>query len=114
MHRKSSSSTAEVLLCQHTQAEQGQNVSRVAATHCVDMLVDAQERRKLSSGEKVFWLTPGWILYRHEVFQDWDEAKANESFPQHTEGAILVDQVCLERLRGLLCDCTLRLQPGVA
>jgi hypothetical protein len=73
--------------------EQGQGVSRIGATHCVDMLAGAQERAAISRGEKVFWLTPGWVLYREYVFQDWDEGKANETFPQHTGGAVLVDAV---------------------
>jgi hypothetical protein len=73
--------------------EQGQGVSRIGATHCVDMLAGAQERAAISRGEKVFWLTPGWVLYREYVFQDWDEGKANETFPQHTGDAVLVDAV---------------------
>ena len=123
-------------------AEQGGCVSRVAATHCVDMLADARQREELSGGEKVFWLTPGWIIYRDYVFQDWDRGKANESFPQHTGGAVLLDavhffeeyseshperilefsdwmgipilprEVKLDRLEELLCDCALRLGAG--
>ena len=48
---------------------------------------------KLSGGQKVWWLTPGWIIYRNLVFQDWDKGKANENFPQHTGGAILLDGI---------------------
>lgn len=73
--------------------EQGQAISRISATHCVDMLAGAQEREAISKGEKVFWLTPGWVLHRDYVFQDWDKGKANESFPQHTGGAVLLDAV---------------------
>ena len=73
--------------------EQGQSISRINATHCVDMLADAQEREAIRNGEKVFWLTPGWVLYRDYVFQDWDKGKANETFPQNTGGAIILDAV---------------------
>lgn len=73
--------------------EPGQAISRISATHCVDMLAGAQEREAISKGEKVFWLTPGWVLHRDYVFQDWDKGKANESFPQHTGGAVLLDAV---------------------
>jgi hypothetical protein len=73
--------------------EQGQAISRINATHCIDMLADAQEREAIRNGEKVFWLTPGWVLYRDYVFQDWDKGKANETFPQNTGGAIILDAV---------------------
>jgi hypothetical protein len=74
-------------------AEQGEGVSRINATHCVDMLASTQERESISTGQKVFWLTPGWVLYRDLVFQDWDQGKANETFPQNTGGAVLLDAV---------------------
>ena len=120
-------------------SEQGGNVTRIAATHCLDMLVSREQREMLSGGDKVLWLTPGWIVYRHDVFQDWDVGKANENFPRHSGGAILVDTVgfwedfserkpekildfsdwmgipiipktvSLERLEGLLHDCARRL-----
>jgi hypothetical protein len=73
--------------------EQGQAISRINATHCIDMLADAQEREAIRNGEKVFWLTPGWVLYRDYVFQDSDKGKANETFPQNTGGAIILDAV---------------------
>jgi hypothetical protein len=103
------------------------------------MLVSREQREVLSGGHKVLWLTPGWIVYRHDVFQDWDVGKANENFPRHSGGAILVDTVgfwedfsarkpekildfsdwmgipiipktvSLERLEGLLHDCAQRL-----
>ena len=73
--------------------EQGAGISRINATHCVDMLVGSEERKKISKGEKVLWFTPGWVLYRYRVFQDWDKGKANEHFPQHRGGVILLDGV---------------------
>ena len=33
------------------------------------------------------------MIYRHYVFQDWDRGKANENFPQHTGGAVLLDGI---------------------
>ena len=71
----------------------GISISRINATHCVDMLADEKERERISSGQKVWWLTPGWIIYRSRVFQDWDKGKANENFPQHTGGAVLLDSI---------------------
>ncbi|GAG86211.1 unnamed protein product, partial [marine sediment metagenome] len=32
-------------------------------------------------------------IYRNYVFQDWDKGKANENFPQHTGGAVLLDGI---------------------
>ena len=77
----------------HLIEEQGEHIARVNATHCVDMLAGAEERETIRKGEKVFWLTPGWIIHRDLVFQDWDKGKANETFPQHTGGAIVLDSV---------------------
>jgi len=120
--------------------EQGQAISRINATHCLDMLADAQERETIRNGEKVFWLTPGWVLYRDYVFQDWDKGKANETFPQNTGGAVILDavgfwedfsarhpekilefsdwmgipirahKVPLSRFEKLLCECALQVQ----
>lgn len=120
--------------------EQGNNITRINATHCVDMLADAQEREAIRNGEKVFWLTPGWVLYRDYVFQDWDKGKANETFPQNTGGAVILDavgfwedfsarhpekildfsdwmgipirahKVSLSRFEKLLCECVLKVQ----
>jgi len=113
----------------------GISISRINATHCMDMLADEKERERISGGQKVWWLTPGWIIYRHYVFQDWDKGKANENFPQHIGGAVLLDgigfwekyseehpekvlefsdwmgieirphRVALDRLKNLLLDC---------
>jgi len=33
------------------------------------------------------------MKYRHYVFQDWDKGLANENFPKHTGGAIMLDAV---------------------
>ena len=74
---------------------QGPGISRVNATHCVDMLTSREDRDALTNGkgENVWWLTPGWLLYRYQVFLDRDKGFAVENFPLHryTEGAGLVD-----------------------
>ncbi len=74
-------------------AEQGPGIHRINATHCVDILAGSEERKRISRGEKVLWFTPGWVLYRNYVFQDWDKGKANEHFPQHNAGVILLDGI---------------------
>ena len=71
--------------------ETGISISRINATHCMDMLASGTEREQISKGQIIWWLTPGWVLYRDHVFQDWDKGKANENFPRHTGGAILLD-----------------------
>jgi hypothetical protein len=123
----------------HLIAEQGKHIARIDATHCVDMLAGSQEREAIRDGQKVFWLTPGWVIHRDYVFQDWDKGKANETFPQHTGGAVVLDSVgfwddysarhperlldfsdwmgipirphtvSLSRLKGLLSECALQL-----
>ena len=73
--------------------ETGSTISRINATHCMDMLASESQRDEISEGRKTWWLTPGWIVYRNYVFQDWDKGKANENFPQHTGGAVLLDAI---------------------
>ncbi len=75
--------------------EQGGGIGRVGATHCMDMLVSEEDRQKIAAevagGEPVWWMTPGWVKYRSKVFKGWDKAVANENFPRHTGGAIVLD-----------------------
>jgi hypothetical protein len=77
--------------------EQGPRVARIEATHCMDMLASKAEREKIATdvagGEKVWWMVPGWIKYRHQVFKGWDQGQANENFPRHTGGAIVLDAI---------------------
>jgi len=77
--------------------EQGPKVRRIEASHCVDMLASQEEREKIAQemagGEKVWWMTPGWIKFRKYVFKDWDKGLANENFPRHTGGAIVLDGI---------------------
>jgi hypothetical protein len=76
-------------------AEQGAGVTRIQATHCMDMIASEAERERIAvevaGGEKVWWMTPGWIKFRHKVFKGWDQGLANENFPRHTGGAIVLD-----------------------
>jgi hypothetical protein len=77
--------------------EQGPGVARINATHCMDMLASEAEREKIAQetagGESVWWMTPGWIKFRREVFKGWDKGVANENFPRHTGGAIVLDGI---------------------
>jgi hypothetical protein len=78
-------------------AEQGPGVARIDATHCMDMIADEERRNAIASevagGEPVWWMTPGWVKFRKQVFKGWDKAVANENFPRHTGGAIVLDGV---------------------
>ncbi len=78
-------------------AEQGPRVARIEASHCMDMIASEDEReqiaQELAGGDKVWWMTPGWVKYRHEVFKGWDQARTNENFPKHEGGAIVLDAV---------------------
>ena len=77
--------------------EQGPGVARIEATHCMDMIASEEERERIAQevagGEKVWWMTPGWIKFRHKVFKGWDKGLANENFPRHTGGAIVLDGI---------------------
>ena len=77
--------------------EQGPGVARIEATHCMDMLASEDERERIAQemagGEKVWWMVPGWIKFRHKVFKGWDKGLANENFPRHNGGAIVLDGI---------------------
>jgi hypothetical protein len=77
--------------------EQGPDVARIEATHCMDMIAGEEERERIAQevagGEKVWWMVPGWIKFRHKVFKGWDQGLANENFPRHTGGAIVLDGI---------------------
>ncbi|MFW5936829.1 MAG: DUF1638 domain-containing protein [Desulfosalsimonas sp.] len=74
-------------------AEQGGSIARINATHCMDMMASESEREELAGGDKVLFLTPGWIKFRHQVFKGWDKGLANENFPKHTGGAMVLDGI---------------------
>jgi len=77
--------------------EHGPGVVRIDATHCMDMIASEDERERIAQevagGEKVWWMTPGWIKFRHKVFKGWDRGLANENFPRHTGGAVVLDSI---------------------
>jgi hypothetical protein len=77
--------------------EQGPGVRRIEATHCMDMIAGQEAREKIAQevagGEKVWWMTPGWVKFRHNVFKGWDQGLANENFPRHTGGAVVLDGI---------------------
>ena len=75
------------------QVEPGIKITRIKATHCVDMLASIEEREKIAQGKNIYWLTPGWMKFRHHVYQGWDKGLANENFPKHSGGAVMLDAV---------------------
>lgn len=84
-------------LMQNIIAEQRPGVARIEATHCMDMIAGEDERdriaREVAGVEPVWWMTPGWIKFRKEVFKGWDKGIANENFPRHTGGAVILDGI---------------------
>ncbi|MFO7840020.1 MAG: DUF1638 domain-containing protein [Desulfosalsimonadaceae bacterium] len=74
-------------------AEQGGTISRINATHCMDMIASESEREEFAGGEKVLFLTPGWVKFREYVYKGWDKGLANENFPKHTGGAMVLDGI---------------------
>ena len=77
--------------------EQGSGVARINATQCMDMLASEDERKQiaqeLAGDEPVWWMTPGWVKFQKDVFKGWDKGIANENFPRHTGGAIVLDGI---------------------
>jgi hypothetical protein len=77
--------------------QQGEGIVRIDATHCMDMLATEDERaqiaQEMAGDEKVWWMTSGWVKFRKQVFDGWDKALANENFPKHTGGAIVLDAI---------------------
>jgi hypothetical protein len=77
--------------------EQGSKVVRIEASHCMGMLASDEKmqeiRNELAGGEPVWFMTPGWIKYRKQVFKGWDKGLANENFPRHTGGAVILDGI---------------------
>ena len=84
-------------LMRHIIEEQGEGVARIDATHCMDMMASEAERiriaEELAGGEPVWWMTPGWVKFRKAVFKGWDKGLANENFPRHSGGAIVLDGI---------------------
>ena len=61
------------------------------------MIVTEAEREQIAlevaGGEPVWWMTPGWVKFRKQVFKGWDKGIANENFPRHSGGAIVLDGI---------------------
>jgi len=72
--------------------ETGVNAKRIKAKNCIDMLAGIDERERISEGQKVYWISPGWLECWKVIFKDWDPGKANETFPRHDK-AILLDPI---------------------
>lgn len=74
-------------------AELQPNVARINATHCMDMVATEEERsriaQEIAGGESVWWMTPGWIKFRNQVFKGMDKASANENFGRHSTAIVL-------------------------
>ena len=68
----------------------GANAKRTKAKNCIDMLIGREEKERIAGEQKAYWLSAGWLEYWIIIFKDWDQAKANEIFPQHDK-AILLD-----------------------
>ena len=73
--------------------ELGPKVRRVQATHCMDMVASEAERDEIGAGQKIWWMTPGWVKFRKAVFKGWDKGLANENFPRHTGGCMVLDGI---------------------
>jgi hypothetical protein len=78
-------------------SEYGPDVVRVQASHCMGMLASQDEMdqiaREVAGGEPVWFMTPGWVKFRKLVFKGWDKGIANENFPRHTGGAVVLDGI---------------------
>jgi hypothetical protein len=49
--------------------------------------------QEVAGGEPVWFMTPGWVKFRKLVFKGWDKGIANENFPRHTGGAVVLDGI---------------------
>ena len=78
-------------------SEYGPEVVRVRASHCMGMLASQEEMdrivQEVAGGEPVWFMTPGWVKFRKLVFKGWDKGIANENFPRHTGGAVVLDGI---------------------
>ncbi len=72
--------------------EHSERAVRLDVEDCFDMLADKETRRGAEKSRKVYWLTPGWMEKKDEIFGDWDRGKANETFPMN-DTALLLDSL---------------------
>ncbi len=70
-------------------AKSGKHISRVKAGNCIDTLANMEEREKIAGGQRIYWLTMGWLLFWKLVFKGWDPGKANETFPMNDKAVIM-------------------------
>jgi hypothetical protein len=78
--------------------EHGPEFRRIRAKNCIDMLASREERSAVAQGEKVYWLTPGWLENWELIFRFWDEGKANEMFPAYDKAVVLDSVGCFDRI----------------
>ncbi len=69
--------------------DEGDQISRVKAANCIDMMAGTEEREEIRNGEKVYWLSPGWLKYWRVIFKEWDIGLANETFPKNDKAVLL-------------------------
>jgi hypothetical protein len=79
----------------------GNNISRLEANDCIDMLADVKKRKEMSSGEfgSIFWLSPGWLDYAvnnryvwERIYRDylgWEDADAHVNFGTYRKAIFL-------------------------
>jgi len=70
-------------------AKSGKHIYRVKTGNCIDILANMEEREKIAGGQRIYWLTMGWLLFWRLIFKDWDAGKANETFPMNDKAVIL-------------------------
>lgn len=81
--------------------EAGDGIVRVQGEYGYDMLVDMEERQRISGGrqDKVLWFTNGWLMNWQLVYQKyfgWDRADANANFPGYYDKIIVLDALGVE------------------
>jgi hypothetical protein len=77
------------------------NISRLEANDCIDMLADVKKRKEISGGEfgSIFWLSPGWLDYAvnnryvwERIYRDylgWEDADAHVNFGTYRKAIFL-------------------------
>lgn len=76
--------------------ELGIHITRLEASHCMGMLASDEEMEQIKQelgGEPVWFMTPGWVKYKAQVFKGWDKGRANENFPRYGGGAVVLDAI---------------------
>jgi len=81
--------------------EAGDGIVRVQGEYGYDMLVDMEERQRISGGrqDKILWFTNGWLMNWQLVYQKyfgWDRADANANFPGYYDKIIVLDALGVE------------------